>query len=180
MKQRNLPVWQQVLLVVLRDVPEHENGTDAWQRLSPEEQSAVMDYLTLHCGDDAHARLDETCAKIKHSKWWMSFWLTFAAIILIVALIVLNEWMENWIDLHPFLMLPIILRNLRDAWQGNPAAKVQQIWHKHVDTQEGIADALRDMHQAYTVQRRSTGYFVLWLVLLVLYAFVALADIFVK
>ena len=48
MKRKNLPAWQQVLLVVLESVPKAKNGQDAWDKLNDGEKAAVMDFLTEH------------------------------------------------------------------------------------------------------------------------------------
>ena len=44
MKRKRLPAWQQVLLVVLGNVPGAKGGHDAWEQLNGEEKAAVMEF----------------------------------------------------------------------------------------------------------------------------------------
>lgn len=168
MKRRQLPAWQQVLLVALESVPEHDNGADAWQRLNPQEQAAIMDYLVAHCGDDAQVMLEETCARIKHPTWWIVFWAILGIFVFVAAFVFLMLWLEEQlaIDISDYVWLLLCPLNMLSAWQGNSIGKAQQAWKKHVETYEGTMYALNDMHRLYTLpraERMNKGLFIFWL-----------------
>lgn len=169
MAKKTIPAWQQVLLVALESVPEHDNGADAWQRLNPAEQAAIMDYLAAHCGDEAQAKLDETCAKIKHPKWWMMCWVIMSLVALMVIGLLLMTWLEEvrGARVVPFLWLVLCPLKMYSAWQGDPRGKAQQAWEKQEETYEGTTRALNDMHRLYTLpraERMDKGYFIFYLV----------------
>lgn len=170
MNRKSLPAWQQVVLTALENVPEHDNGADAWQKLNAEEQAAIMDYLVTHCGDDAQAKLDETCAKIKHPKWWIVFWAILGIAVFVAGFVFLMLWLEEElaIDISDYIWLVLCPLNMLSAWQGNSKGRAQQAWKKHVETYEGTTHALNDMHRLYTLpraQRMNKGLFICWLVM---------------
>ena len=174
MAKRMVPAWQQVLLVVMESVPEHDNGADAWQRLNPAEQAAIMDYLAAHCGDEAQAKLEETCAKIKHPNWWIVCWVILGILVFIAAFVPLMLWLEEQlaIDISDYVWLVLCPLNMFSAWLGNPTGKAQQKWKKHAETYEGTTHALNDMHRLYTLpraERMNKGLFIFWLVMWLLW-----------
>ena len=183
MAKEILPAWQQVLLVALNGVPHRENGHDAWMKLNEEEQSAVMDFLTEHCGENAQAALEEACGKIKRPKWWTWFWAIFSIVVMLVVGLLLLDWWESLTDvrLTPFLWFGLLCpMNMHTAWKGNPAGAALEIWEKHVDTRYGTTLALNDMYRAYTTPRKermNKAGFVFWLVMLVLWGTMAAGEI---
>ena len=182
MSRKNLPAWQQVVQIALNNVPERDNGRDAWEKLNEEERSAVMDFLTEHCGEEAPAKLEETCGKIKHPQWWVWFWVIFSMAALFAVGFLLVDWWESWTDMQfaPFLWLLVCPLNMHTAWKGNPAGKAQEIWKTHNDTYSGTERALDEMLREYTAPRKARmnkGMFVFWLVMLVLWGFLVAWEI---
>ena len=170
MPRKNLPAWQQVVLVALRSVPEHDNGTDAWQKLNTGEQAAIMDYLMTHCGDDAQAKLEETCAKIKHPQWWIVFWTILGILVFAAGFMFLMIGLEEALALEvsDYLWLVLCPLNMLSAWQGNSPGRAQQVWKKRAETYEGTTHALNEMHRLYTLPRAlrmNKGFFIFWLVM---------------
>lgn len=182
MKRKNLPAWQQVLLVALRNVPEAENGHDAWAKLNEEEQAAVMAYLTEHCGDEAQAKLEETCSMMKHSRWVVQCWISLLAVSFIVAWIGLFFWLQRALNKRVTLYIWLLICPIEMymAWHGNPAGKARQIWEDYMETRVDAASALNRMHLAYTAPRKermNKGSFYLWLVLWLVYIGMMLLDV---
>ena len=173
---RKIPDWQQVLLLALNNIPHREDGHDAWDKLDEEEQSAVMDFLTEHCGENADTALEDTCSRIKHPKWWTWFWVIFSMVAMFAAGLLLLDWWESWTDMQfaPFLWLILCPLNMYTAWKGNPAGKAQEIWKAHSPNRGDTLAALQYMYQAYTAPRReriNKASFCFWLVMLVLWGF---------
>ena len=185
MKRKNLPAWQRVLLVVLRNVPEARNGHDAWTKLKEEEQTAIMDYLTEHCGDEAQAKLEETCGKMKHSRWTALCWASLIVVAFIVAWMCMMFWIQRVLDIRvtSFVWLVLCPINMHTAWQGNPAGKSLQIWKDYWETRTDTAVALNSMHLAYTAPRKERmnkiGFYC-WLGLWLLYGGLTLLDVFTR
>ena len=176
MAKKNTPAWQQVVQIALNNVPQREDGHDAWNKLNDEEKVAVTDFLTEHCGEEAPAKLEEICGKIKHPKWWTWFWAIFSMAALVAVYVLLITRWESWTDMQlaPFVWLIVCPLNMHTAWKGNPAGKAQEIWKTHSDTYSGTERALGEMLREYTAPRRErmnkTG-IVFWLVMLVLWGF---------
>lgn len=170
MKRMHLPAWQQVLLTVLENIPGAQNGSDAWDKMNEAEKAAVMDFLAAHCGNEAQARLDETCARIKHPRWWNWVWAIPALVVFVAAFVFLMLWLEEKlaVDVSDYLWLVLCPLNMLSAWQGNPMGKAQEIWKKRVENREGATHALNDMYRTYTLpraQRMNKGLFICWLVM---------------
>lgn len=182
MSRKNLPAWQQVVQIALNNVPERDNGRDAWEKLNEEERSAVMDFLTEHCGEEAPAKLEEICGKIKHPKWWVWFWVIFSMAALFAAVFLLVDWWESWTDmrLSPFVWLILCPLNMYTAWKGDQSSKAQEIWKAHSPNQGDTATALKYMYQAYTAPRKeriNKASFCFWLVMLVFWGFLVAWEI---
>ena len=152
MAKRMVPAWQQVLLVVLNNVPKAKNGRDAWDKLNDGEKVAVMDFLTEHCGDEAQAKLDKTCGKVKHGKGWR----TTVGLLIVLAILAVVLWLEKYVEGdHRYLWIVLCPLNMYTAWQGNPVGKAQQIWEERAETDQGTALALKVMYQIYTAPRKA-------------------------
>lgn len=168
------PAWQQVLLIALNNVPHREDGHDAWQKLSPDEQAAVTDFLSEHCGENAPAALEATCGKIKHPKWWVTFWAVFSLIIVCGAATFLLFRLQDALDVRVWLYLwpPLCLMNILSAWKGNPSIKAQTIWHERIETREGARAALDSMLGVFSAPRREhmqKGSIIFYAIMLVVY-----------
>lgn len=144
-----------MLRVALESVPDAGNGRDAWEKLNDGEKAAVMDFLTEYCGDEAQAKLDEVCGKVKHGKGWRTT-VSLLIILAILAVVVgAMLWLEKYVeDVHQYLWIVLCPLNMYTAWQGNPAGKARQIWEEHTQTGKGTALALEEMYQVYTAPRK--------------------------
>lgn len=181
MAKKNTPAWQQVVQIALNNVPERDNGRDAWEKLNEEERSAVMDFLREHCGEEAPAKLEEICGKIKHPKWWTWCWGILGFLLFMAVWLWLYDWLQDLLDTRvtPYVWLILCPLNMHTAWQGNPAGNAMEIWKKHAATHDGTTLALDYMLRAYTAPRRermSKGMFVSWLVLWLLHIGLLLWD----
>lgn len=181
MAKKNTPAWQQVVQIALDNVPGRDNGRDAWNKLNDEEKAAVMDFLRVHCGEDAPAKLEEICGKIKHPKWWTWCWGILVFLLFMVVGLWLCDWLQEWMDVRTsrFLWLIVCPMNMHTAWNGYPAANAQEIWKKHDDTYSGTERALDYMLCAYTAPRKERmhkGLFISWLVLWLLHIGLLLWD----
>ena len=182
MKRKNLPAWQQVVVTVLNSMYSVKNGHEAWDKLTEEEQTAVNNYLTEYCGDEAQAKLEETCSMMKHSRWVVQCWTTLLVVAFIAAWIGFFFWLRRVLNrrvtLYSWLLICPI--NMYTAWHGNPAGKARQIWEDYMETRVDAASALNRMHLAYTAPRKermNKGSFYLWLVLWLLYIGMMLLDV---
>ncbi len=174
MAKKTFPAWQQVLLTALNNVPKAKNGHDAWAKLNDEEQAAMMDFLTEHCGENAQAALEESCGKIKREKWWNTLWVGLAVLIFSVLVVAIWYWAEERLgkEITPYVWTALTLLNLSTTLRGEPFSQMIRIWKEHVATQYGTTLALNDMYRHYNLPRReriSKGMFILWLVMLVLW-----------
>ena len=173
MAKKTVPAWQQVLLVALNNVPGAKNGRDAWDKLNDGEKAAVMDFLTEHCGDEAQAKLEETCGQVKQGKGWR----TTVGLLIVLAILAVALWAMLWLekyveDVHQYLWLVLCPLNMYTAWQGNLAGKAQQIWKERAETDQGTVLALKVMYQIYTAPRKermNKVMFGLWLVMWLLW-----------
>ena len=173
MAKKTVPAWQQVLLVALNNVPGAKNGRDAWNRLNDGEKAAVMDFLTEHCGDEAQAKLDETCGQVKQGKGWR----TTVSLLIVLAMLAVALWAMLWLekyveDVHRYLWIVLCPLNMLTAWQGNPAGEAQQVWKERAETDKGTALALKGMYQIYTTPRKermNKVMFGVWLVMWLLW-----------
>lgn len=176
------PAWQQVVLHVLRNVPEAKNGHDAWEKLKEEEKSAVMGFLAEHGDMEAHTALEETCARIKRPQWLNVTGAVLIAVAAMAASVTLVLWMRNHagVDLKPWFLMLFIVLHLRNAWQGNPANKALQVLHSYMENRENLPGTLEKMYHVYTMPRKERMdkvFFAIYLVLLVLLALAAAADL---
>jgi len=176
------PAWQQVLLIALNNVPKTKTGHEAWEKLNAEERSAVMDFLTEHCGDDAPAALEEACGKIQRPVWWR--WLLWGVLWVAVAVawVALFEWAEKLLDweLSPVFWALLALGNIHTGLIGSPFGKMQEMWKEHVATHYGTTLALNDMYRHYNLPRRERigkGMVICWAVLLVCNVFLFIGEI---
>ena len=176
------PAWQQVLLIALNNVPKTKTGHEAWETLNAEERSAVMDFLTEHCGDDAPAALEEACGKIQRPAWWR--WLLWGLLWVAVAVawVALFEWAEKLLDweLSPVFWALLALGNIHTGLIGSPFGKMQEMWKEHVATHYGTTLALNDMYRHYHLPRRERigkGMVICWAVLLVCNVFLFVGEI---
>ena len=159
MKRKNLPAWQQVVVTVLNSMYNVKNGYEAWNKLTEEEQTAVNNYLTEYCGDEAQVKLDETCAIAKPSRLpeWLLLLLGFGAGL---AIFVLWERAKEWITwpelpqsaawvfealLWGFLILTLFPD---EHW-----SRLRQLWHDRADNENGLAAVLAEMHRVTQMTR---------------------------
>ena len=174
MKQKRLPAWQQVVQVALGNVPGAKDGHDAWEQLNVEEKAAVMDFLAEHCGADARAKLDEACGKRRYLRGWRKYLAFLGSLAFVAGFAALLYWLEEKLELRlqVYLLMILIMENLRQAWNPPPDRELQTIWRKHVNTHYGTTLALNDMHKAVCApprDRRKMGSVIGWAVLLALY-----------
>ena len=154
MKRKNLPAWQQVLLVALRNVPEAENGHDAWAKLNEEEKSAVNDYLIEHCGDEAQAKLEETCsiAKFEGSEWrGVTVWLLIMAVVIAGCV-----YVDKCLDKNASMIFWTFysLNRIIDDITGARRSKMEEVWKHREQTQTGVSAALEKMEEVVFRPRR--------------------------
>ena len=112
MKRKNLPAWQQVLLVVLGNVPGAKGGHDAWEQLNGEEKAAVMDFLAEYCGENASSALADTCAIAKPSRLseGLGNFLGFAGAVAIwLVLKRASDWLSSIDWMEPLQWLWLLL-----------------------------------------------------------------------
>jgi len=149
MKRKNLPAWQQVLLVALESVPKAKDGRDAWDKLNEEEKAAVMDFLAEHCGEDkAQDALEETCGKVKHGRGWQTTWgvlIGFGILAVICAALVWLGEQNNMFFAYLWIVMSLI--HMIQAWNGDRHGRMQTIWLEHVDSLYGTTLALQDMYR---------------------------------
>lgn len=181
MAKKTVPAWQQVLLVALESVPEHDNGADAWQRLNPAEQAAIMDYLAAHCGDEAQAKLDETTAMIGSGKRYAWLWVLLVMLV-ITALLIWGYWvLEQRVgDLKGWVIILLCLSRLEQAWNVSPVQRMAEIWGERTSTHAGTASALKEMHQTFFLPKkefRSKAVLALWAALLMICVIVTVVEI---
>ena len=60
MAKTELPHWQQVVVQALTAVPDANGGQEAWDKLAPDEQRAVIDFAAACCEGDVQPLLEET------------------------------------------------------------------------------------------------------------------------
>ena len=159
MKRKNLPAWQQVVVTVLNSMYSVKNGHEAWNKLTDEEKTAVNDYLAEHCGEEAQAKLEETCAIAKPSRQpeWLLLLLGFGAGL---AILVLWKRAKEWITwpelpqsaawafealLWGFLILTLFPD---EHW-----SRLRQLWHDRADNENGLAAVLAEMHRVTQMTR---------------------------
>lgn len=179
MAKKSLPAWQQVL----RNVPEAKNGRDAWEKLNEEEQSAVMDFLTEHCGEDkAQSALEESCAMVKHGRGWQTTWGICWALLIMAIYVGVALWLDKYVDdVHRYLWVVVCLHHTIRAWKGNPQGTMQIIWREHVNTHYGTAIALQDMHRTLgqpSEVLRNKKDLIFWAILMILWIALIVWDIF--
>lgn len=182
MAKEIMPAWQQVLLIALNNVPKTKTGYEAWEKLNAEEQSAVLDFLTEHCGENAQAALEDACGKIQRPVWWR--WLLWGLLWAAdaVAWVALVQWAEKLLDwdLSPVFWALLALMNIHTGLLGSPVGKMQEMWKEHVATHYGTTLALNDMYKHCNLPRReriSKGMVICWAVLLVCNVFLFVGEI---
>ena len=120
---------------------------------------AINEFLAEHCGEEAQAKLDETCAIAKPSRLpeWLLLLLGFGAC---VAIFVLWERAKEWITwpelpqsaawvfealLWGFLILTLFPD---EHW-----SRLRQLWHDRADNENGLAAVLAEMHRVTQMTR---------------------------
>ena len=159
MKRKNLPAWQQVVLTVIESVPASKDGRDAWAKLNEEEKSAVNDYLIEHCGEEAEAKLEETCAIARPSRLpeWLLLLLGFGACLAIIVLWERAKELISWPELsqpvtwvlEALLWLWLIVSLFPDEHWG----RMRQLWDDRADDEAGPAAVLAEMHRVTQMTR---------------------------
>ena len=159
MKRKNLPAWQRVVVTVIESVPASKDGRDAWAKLNEEEKSAVNGYLIEHCGDEAQAKLEETCAIAKPSRLteWLQLLLGIGGAVAIFVLWervkALISWPElplsvTWV-LEALLWLLLIVSLFPDEhW-----SRMRQLWDERANNEAGPAAVLAEMHRVTQMTR---------------------------
>lgn len=153
MARKDLPAWQQVVLTALNNVPEAEDGHDAWQKLNAEEQAAVMGFLGEHCGhasEQAKAMLAETAGMVKSrsEKWLITFGVVLAVIVASLAMItILEQYFENVTRaLHMFTWFMFSISAIINAKRD----RMMRLWSQRKENAESIRAALESMYQTQT------------------------------
>ena len=183
MSRKSLPAWQQVVLTALENVPKAKNGRDAWEKLIPEEQAAVMDFLTEHCGEDkAQSALEESCAMVKHGRGWKMTWGICWAVLIMAVSVGVALWLNKYVEgVHRYLWVVLCLHHTIRAWVGDRQGAMLIIWREHISTQNGTAIALQDMHRTLGLPSevlRNKKDLIFWAILLILWIGLIVWDIF--
>ncbi len=182
MKRKNLPAWQQVLLVALNNVPKAKNGRDAWNKLNDGEKAAVTDFLAEHCGEEAQAKLEETCGKIKHGRGWKTTLGLLIVLAILAVFVGAMLWLDKYVEgVHRYLWVVVCLRHMIRAWNGDRQGNMQIIWWERVNTQHGTSIALRDMHRTLELSSevlRNKKDLIFWAILMILWIAMIVLDIF--
>lgn len=150
MAKETLLAWQQVILTALRYVPKAKDGHDAWQKLNPEEQAAMMDYLGEHCDHDpvqAQAMLAESCERLKPYRYWI--WPTLLLITMVVALLwwlLPRVYDRHWSIGMLFWIAFLLYRLILELSTARKNCMIR-IWRERVQTTYGTQLALRDMEK---------------------------------
>lgn len=148
MKRKNLPAWQQVLLVALESVPKAKDGRDAWDKLNEEEKAAVMDFLAEHCGNDAQEKLEESYEMVQSQalRWGeVIAYLLMLAVVITGCLYVGNRLDKN----HSMIFWTFYsLNRVIDDIAGARRAAMREVWNQREQTQEGVSIALANMKEA--------------------------------
>lgn len=144
MSRKSLPAWQQVVLTALENVPKAKNGRDAWEKLIPEEQAAVIDFLTEHCGEDkAQGALEETWKEFKPRilPHWAEKIFGFA---FVVMLVIRLEFGLNVVSFVVWVLALCIgvVSMIRD----DRSARLAEIWRKRSENSQGPGRVLELMH----------------------------------
>lgn len=155
MIRKYLPAWQQVVLTALENVPKAKNGQEAWEKLAPEEQSAVMDFLKEHCGGDrAQGVLEKTLPMAKtagriHPVVWVL--VVIAIVALCVVLMHLTDiWGRDVVRLMWILLcIDHVCTELVLAYR----KRMARIWRARVQTAYGTQLALADMRRTLDMSR---------------------------
>ncbi|MBQ2928688.1 MAG: hypothetical protein IJD99_00570 [Clostridia bacterium] len=147
MRRKNLPAWQQVVLAALENVPKAKDGHDAWDGLNPEEQAGVMDFLNAHCGEEAQAKLEESCGMVKSQAWR---WGEVIAYLLMLAVVMAGfVYVEMRLDKNHSMIFWTFysLNRVIDDVAGARRTAMREIWNQREQTQEGVSIALENMKE---------------------------------
>ena len=159
MKRRQLPAWQQVLLVALESVPKAKNGQDAWDKLNEEEKAAVMDFLAEPGGEDAEARLRETCAIARPSRLPEWLQIIFGVGVAVAVYWLLEHVLERitWPDMPQAIvwvvevlfwaMLIVFL------FPDERLARMRQLWSDRAGNEDGPDAVLAEMQRVTQMTR---------------------------
>lgn len=157
MAKETMPPWQQVILTALRYVPKAKDGHDAWQKLNPEEQAAMMDYLGEHSGHDleqAQKMLDGTVVMVKSRKRVWLWVLIFVLIAAATALWVCWLFEKHVGDLSDYAIILLCLSRLEQAWNVTPYRRMAQVWTEHLSNRDGTTSALKEMERIWFLPKR--------------------------
>ena len=149
------PAWQQVLLVALNNVPKGKDGRGAWDKLNAEEQSAAMEFLAEHVGEEnADTALDETCAMIRRRRlprwllvvfaviFWLIVWQAVNYMILVFPAKVV--WSVN--PGYIVLLLFTLIHRDRDR-------QLERLWFEREQNLKGPRTVLEQMHNVARMSR---------------------------
>ncbi len=141
--RKKLPGWQQVLLVVLNNVPKAKNGKDAWDKLNDGDKAAVMGFLTEHCGNGAEAALEETfpLARPHRLPRWLKRLLVVALYLALRYLLKVDPEVVKY-GVIVFLGGVSVLSMIRD----DRSARLEEIWRGRAEYRDGLGRALELMH----------------------------------
>ena len=173
--KKSLPGWQQVLLVVLNNVPKAKNGQDAWNGLNADEKTAVMAFLAEHCGEDrAQSALEETIPLARpHSvPRWLKCLFALALYLALDCLLTLLKVGPEVVKYGVIALLigVAVMSMIRD----DRSARLEEIWRERTDYLPGIRRVLELMHNVtqlawWEENRMRLLWFVVLMVLLVLF-----------
>lgn len=158
MAKRNPPAWQQVVLIVLNGMYSVKDGHDAWAKLSDEERSAVTDFLTEHCGDNAQSALEDVCAMARPSRLSEGLG-NFLGLVGAVAIYFAFEWASDWVSsikwLEPLQWLWILLLFgvfILSFFGDDRPSRMRELWQYREDC-GGSKAALDGMYRVTRMSR---------------------------
>lgn len=149
MKQKHLPAWQQVLLVVLNGMFRAKNGNEAWDKLKDEEKAAVTDFLTEHCGENAPSALADTCAIAKPSRISEGLENLLGVVGAVAICFVLkraSDWLSSIDWLAPLQWLYVLLMfglYILSIFSDDRPSRMRELWCDR-ENQDGGAKAVLD------------------------------------
>ena len=159
MKQKRLPAWQQVLLVVLNGMCGVKNGHEAWDKLKDEERAAVMDFLAEYCGENASSALADTCAIAKPSRLseGLGNFLGFAGAVAIwFVLKRASDWLSSidWMETLRWLWLLLMFGLYAlSLFSDNRPSRMLELWRDREYCESDLKAVLDGMYRVTQMSR---------------------------
>lgn len=156
---KKIPAWQQVVLIVLNGMYSVKDGHDAWSKLRDEERSAVMDFLTEHCGEKAHSALEDVCAMARPSRLSEGLG-NFLGFVGAVAIYLIYRQASDWLSsikwLEPLQWLCVLLLfglYIFSIFSDDRPSRMRELWRDRKNCDGGLKAALDGMYRVTQMSR---------------------------